>query len=235
LAHGLWLRAMCDPVGVLAPPMISSLPAAVVHASASYLETEGILLSGVLWYYGVCLIIMSISALAYTGLWRWWSKIPFMIPLGVGWVAAGQIIANTALLIDGPLGYAFLTGGTVVSFFGIYGMAFMPRPLLPQWYRLDWGIDPARVVPSGGRRLKLVPRGSHKVDLAERGRSISSPVADEAGSPRAGAPMDACDVPGGGTSLGAFIGGAVTGGRALGLGSDVARESAAVRVAAFAH
>ncbi|MBF4624838.1 hypothetical protein [Clavibacter sp. VKM Ac-2872] len=216
------------------PAMISSLPAAVVHASASYLEKEGIRLSGVLWYYGVCLIIVGISALAYTGLWRWWSKIPFMVPLGVGWLAAGQIIANTALLVDGPLGYAFLIGGTVVSFFGIYGMGFMPRPFLPRWYRLDWGIDPSRVVPSAGRRLKLIPRESRKVDLAERGRSIASPAAAEAGSPRGGAPIETCEVPGGGTFLGAFIGGAVTGDRALALGRAVARDSPAAHVEAFA-
>ena len=215
--------------------MIPSLSAAVVDASASYLDTEGVSLSGVLWYYGVCLIIVSISALAYTGLWRWWSKIPFMIPLGVGWVAGGQIIANTALLFDGPLGYAFLIGGTIVSFFGIYGMAFMPRPLLPQWYRLDLGIDPARVVPSTGRRLKLVPRGSHEVDLAERGRSIASPTATaRAGSPQGGAPTEACDVPGGATLLGAFIGGAVTAAEAASQGAATRAESAAARIRAFA-
>ncbi|WP_143757251.1 hypothetical protein [Clavibacter michiganensis] len=219
---------------MLVPAMISSLSAAVVHASASYLEQEGIRLSGVLWYYGVCLIIMSISALAYTGLWRWWSKVPFMIPLGVGWLAAGQIIANTALLVDGPLGYAFLIGGTIVSFFGIYGMGFMPRPFLPRWYRLDWGIDPSRVVPSAGRRLKLIPRETRKVDLAERGRSIASPTAAEAGSPGDRAPIQTCDTPGGGTFLSAFIGGAVTAGEALSSASDTRDGSAGARIRAFA-
>ncbi|MDA3805345.1 hypothetical protein PED38_11100 [Clavibacter sp. CT19] len=216
--------------------MIPFPSVAVVYASASYLETEGIRLSGVLWYYGVCLIIMSISALAYTGLWRWWSKIPFMVPLGVGWLAAGQIIANTALLVDGPLGYAFLIGGIIVSFFGIYGMAFMPRPLLTQWYRLDLGIDPARVVPSAGRRLMLVPRRSQKVDLAERGRSIASltAAAAKAGSPRGGATKETCDAPGGGTFLGAFIGGAITAAEAASQGSLTGAESAPTCTRAFA-
>jgi hypothetical protein len=218
---------------MLVPAMISSLPAAVVHASASVLTAAGFGLHEFVWNFGIWLIPVAISALAYTGLWRWWSKMPFMIPLGIGWIGAGQIITNIGIFFDSALGYAFLIPGTIVSFFGIYGIGFMPRPFLPRWYRLDWGIDPSWVVPSPGRRLMLIPRPSHKVDLAERGRSISSPVVDEADSPRACAPTDACDVPGGGTFLGAFIGGAVTGGRALGLGSDVARESTAARVAAF--
>ena len=177
---------------------------------------------------------MGISALAYTGLWRWWSKIPFMVPLGVGWLAAGQIISNIGLFFGPPLGYAFLIPGAIVSLFGIYGMGFMPRPFLPRWYRLDWGIDPSRVVPSSGRRLMLIPRESCKVDLAERGRSIASPAAAEAGSPRGGAPTETCDAPGGGTFLGAFIGGAVTAGEAASQGSATRAEATAARIRAFA-
>jgi hypothetical protein len=225
---------LCDPVRVPLPAMIPSLSAAVVHASASYIETQGINVDGLLRYFGVLLIIMSISALAYTGLWRWWSKMPFMIPLGVGWLAAGQIISNIGLFFGPPLGYAFLIPGAVVSLFGIYGMGFMPRPFLPRWYRLDWGIDPSRVVPSAGRRLMLVPRGSHEVDLAERGRSISSPAAGGAGSPSDSAPIETCDAPGGGTFLSAFIGGAVTAGEAASRGSVTREESTATRTRAFA-
>ncbi|MFT2750175.1 hypothetical protein ACMT9U_11390 [Clavibacter sp. Sh2036] len=231
MTRALLLRAMCDPLGVQAPAMIPSLSAAAVHASAIPWGTAGVRMDGVLWTYGGCLIVMAISALAYTGLWRWWSEMPFMVPLGAGWLAAGQIIVNTALLVDDSI--AIITG-SIMSVFGIYGMGFMPRPFLPVWYRLDWGIDPSRVVHSSGRRLMLVPRGSQDVDLVERGRSLSSPVVVEAGSSRAGAPMDACGMPGGGTFLSAFIGGAVTGARALALGSAAARESTAVRVAAFA-
>ena len=226
---------MCDHVGVPVPAMIPSLSAAVVDASASYLETQGIHLDGLLRYFGVLLIIIGISALAYTGVWRWWSKIPFMIPLGVGWLAAGQIISNIGLFFGPPLGYAFLIPGAIVSLFGIYGMGFMPRPFLPRWYRLDWGIDPARVVPSDGRRLKLVPRRSHKVDLAERGRSIASPAATaRAGSPRGSAPTETCAAPGGATLLGAFIGGAATAAEAASQGAATRAESAAARIRGFA-
>jgi hypothetical protein len=226
---------MCDHLGVLVPTMISSLPAAVVHASANPSETTGVRMDGVLWTYGVCLIVVAISALAYTGLWRWWSKIPFMIPLGVGWLAAGQIIVNTALLVDDSVAFVFIITGTIVSFFGIYGMGFMPRQFLPRWYRLDWGIDPSRVVPSAGRRLMLIPRESRKVDLVERGRSIASRAAAEAGSPRGGAPIETCDAPGGGTFLSAFIGGAVTAGEAASQGSATRAEATAARILAFAN
>ncbi|MDA3805346.1 hypothetical protein PED38_11105 [Clavibacter sp. CT19] len=219
---------------MLVPSMIPSLSAAVVRASASYIETEGINVEGLLRYFGVLLIIMSISALAYTGLWRWWSKMPFMIPLGVGWLAAGQIISNIGLFFGPPLGYAFLIPGAIVSLFGIYGMGFMPRPFLPRWYRLDWGIDPSRVVHSAGRRLLLVPRGSHEVDLAERGRSISSPAVGGAGSPLGSAPIETCDAAGGGTFLGAFIGGAVTAREAAARGSVTRAEATAARIRAFA-
>ena len=221
-------------LGVLVPAMIPSLSAAVVTASASSSGTTGVRMDGVLWTYGGCLLVMAVSALAYTGLWRWWSKMPFMVPLGAGWLAAGQMIVNTALLVDDSIALAFIITGSIVSLFGIYGMVFMPRPLLPQWYRLDWGIDPARVVPSSSRRLMLVPRGSHKVDLAERGRSLASPVVEEPGSPGAVAPIDTCAVPGGGTFLGAFIGGAVTGGDALSRGSVARERSVAACSTAFA-
>ncbi|WP_445337442.1 hypothetical protein [Clavibacter sp. CFBP 8614] len=197
-------------------------------------SAAGFGLHELVWNFGTWLIPVAVSALAYSGLWRWWSKMPFMIPLGIGWIGAGQIITNIGIFFDSSLGYAFLIPGTIVSFFGIYGIGFMPRPLLPLWHRLDWGIDPSRAVASAGQRLMLIPRGSREVDLAERGRSISSPIADEAGSPGAGAPMDAIDVPGGGTFLGAFIGGALTGVRALALGADVSQQSSAVRVTAFA-
>ena len=225
---------MCDHFGVLVPAMISSLPANVVHASASSSAATGFGLHEFVWNFGIWLMPVAISALAYTGLWRWWSKMPFMIPLGIGWIGAGQIITNIGIFFDSSLGYAFLVPGTIVSFFGIYGMGFMPRPFLPLWYRLDWGIDPSRVVPSAGRRLMLIPRGSRKVDLVERGRSIASPASADAGSPRGGAPIETCEVPGGGTFLGAFIGGAVTGDRALALGRAVARDSPAAHVEAFA-
>ncbi|WP_445337436.1 hypothetical protein [Clavibacter sp. CFBP 8614] len=219
---------------MLVPTMISSLPAAIVHASAISSETTGVGTDGVLWTYGVCLITVGVSALAYTGLWRWWSKMPFMVPLGAGWLAAGQIIVNTARLVHGPLFYAFLIGGTIVSFFGIYGMGFMPRRFLPRWYRLDWGLEPARVVRSSGRRLGLVPRGSHEVDLDVRGRSIATPAATaKAGSPRGDAPIETCDAPGGGTFLSAFIGGAITAGETSSKGSLARAESAATRTRAF--
>jgi hypothetical protein len=226
---------MCDHVGVLVPAMIPSLSAAVVHASASVSAAAGFGLDEFVWNFGIWLIPVAISALAYSGLWRWWSKMPFMIPLGIGWIGAGQIITNSGIFFDYSLGYAFLIPGTIVSFFGIYGIGFMPRPFLPQWYRLDWGIDPARVVPSAGRRLMLVPRGSHEVDLAQRGRSIASPASADAGSPRGGAPIETCEVPGGGTFLSAFVGGAITAGEAASHGSVTRAEATAARIRAFAH
>jgi hypothetical protein len=227
-------RTMCDHVGVLVPAMISSLSAAVLHASASSSTAVNFGLDELVWNFGIWLVPVAVSALAYSGLWRWWSKMPFMIPLGIGWIGAGQIITNSGIFFDSSLGYAFLIPGTIVSFFGIYGIGFMPRPFLPQWYRLDWGIDPARVVPSEGRRLKLVPRGSHKVDLAERGRSIASPTPGYAGSSVGSAPIETCDAPGGGTFLGAFIGGAITAAEAASQGSVTRAESAATRTRAFA-
>jgi len=197
---------------------------------------------GVLRYGTFCLVLIGIGALAYTGLWRWWSKGPFTIPLGIGWLGVGQSIANIGNLFHGALFDAFFIPGALVSAFGLYAFLFTPRPLLPRWYRLDRGIDPARVVVGrrprlsrgSGPRLTLVARDSPEVDLVERGRTITAPVSEGDALRGISSPVGVCAVPGGGTFLSAFLGGAVTGSEAVARGSGVARESAATQSAAFA-
>lgn len=98
-----------------------------------------------------------IGALAYFGVWRRWARrhvySPFkLIPLGLWWMGVAFLVSGlTAAVPESMVGYVLLPC-LAFGLVGFVGIVWLPRPLLPRWYKIEKGLLPAsaekRVVPS---------------------------------------------------------------------------------------
>lgn len=139
------------------------------------------------------IVFLTVGALAYSGLWRSWARwkppvvsiyyFPYL-PLGIGWTGVGLLLGAVALVLPPPaqMPVAFLVVAIVVL--GLIGMGFMPRVLLPRWYRAAKGLD---------RRASDSSRGAAVSRDASAVRSTVAGSEQDAPSPkgtRDGVPLE---------------------------------------------
>jgi hypothetical protein len=127
-----------------------------------------------------------IGALAYFGVWRRWARrhvySPYkLIPLGLWWMGVAFLVSGlTAVVPESIVGYVLLPC-LAFGLVGFVGMVWLPRPLLPRWYKIEKGLLPAsaekRVVPSASARGESRSRAPLDEDLrgeASRGFGAAS-------------------------------------------------------------
>ncbi|OUE24017.1 hypothetical protein BFL36_06515 [Clavibacter michiganensis] len=128
-------------------------------------------------------ICLTVGALAYFGLWRSWARwkrpvvsifyFPYL-PLGIGWAGAGLVVGAAALLLPSAAQMPVVYLGGAISILGLIGMGFMPRVLLPRWYRAAKGLN---------RRPSDASRGSGKSQHSSTGHAPVERAAQDAASP----------------------------------------------------
>jgi hypothetical protein len=115
---------------------------------------------------GLGIILVAVGALAYSGKWRSWSTSRALIiykvaPVALGWAGIGAIVAAVASMLPEPL--AEIVGIPAIAFFlmCLFGMVRLPRFMLPRWYRIQKGLEPAAPVSirrgTRSARVSLVP------------------------------------------------------------------------------
>lgn len=83
----------------------------------------------------VALLMIGLGVAAYSGLWRAWSRTSFTYPLGIGVMGVGLLVVAIGKLLDHGLESFVLGLGLAVVFVGACAMIWIPRVLLPDWYR----------------------------------------------------------------------------------------------------
>ncbi|WP_086517174.1 hypothetical protein [Clavibacter michiganensis] len=134
----------------------------------------------------MAIVFLTIGALAFSGLWRWWArwKPPMLsiyyfpyLPLGIGWMGVGLVVMAAGLFLPRAIEMPVIYIGLAISFFGLVGFVFMPRALLPRWYRAAKGLARGASDASSGA---AVTRDSSKVQAA------AERAAQDAASPKGG-------------------------------------------------
>ncbi|MFT2712695.1 MULTISPECIES: hypothetical protein [unclassified Clavibacter] len=98
----------------------------------------------------MAIVFLAIGLLAFSGLWRWWARLkppvvsiyyfPYL-PLGIGWMGVGYAVMAPGLFLPPAIEMPVIYLGVAIVFLGLIGMRFMPRALLPRWYRAAKGLD----------------------------------------------------------------------------------------------
>jgi hypothetical protein len=132
---------------------------------------------------GIGIILVAIGALAYSGKWRSWSTSRALIiykvaPVALGWAGVGAIVGGAASTLPEPI--EEIVGYPAVAFFllCLIGMVRLPRFMLPRWYRIQKGLEPASHVGASrgarsadgalasGEGLGLVPPIGNTADMS---------------------------------------------------------------------
>jgi len=96
------------------------------------------------------LVFLGVGVLAYSGLWRWWArrKRPIVTlfyypywPLGFGWMGVGLLILGASTLFPPAARMPVIYLGLFVEILAVCSVVWMPRALLPRWYRAAKGLD----------------------------------------------------------------------------------------------
>jgi hypothetical protein len=140
-----------------------------------------------------------IGALAYFGVWRRWARrhvySPYkLIPLSLWWMGVAFLLSGlTAVVPESIVGYVLLPC-LAFGLVGFVGMVWLPRPLLPRWYKIEKGLLPAsaekRIIVSEDAKSGPAPRGTFGMDIGcvdEKGFGAASLLGGRVG----GAPDDA--------------------------------------------
>jgi hypothetical protein len=106
---------------------------------------------------GIGIILMAVGALAYSGRWRSWStasalRIYEVAPVALGWAGVGSLVGGLSDFL--PLPLADIVGYPATAFFVLclVGMVWLPRFMLPRWYRIQKGLERDVRVGKGARR-----------------------------------------------------------------------------------
>lgn len=128
------------------------------------------------------IVFIAIGVLAFSGLWRWWARwkprfwtiyyFPHL-PLGIGWMGVGLAVMAAGLLLPPAVEMLVIYFGVAISFFGLIGFGFMPRALLPRWYRAAKGLDRRAPDASRGASVSRDPSTGQKV--VERAEDDAAP------------------------------------------------------------
>ena len=104
------------------------------------------------------LVFLGVGVLAYSGFWRWWARMkrpivtmfyfPYL-PLGIGWMGVGLLVLAAFILFPPPARLPVIYLGLFVEILAVCSAMWMPRALLPRWYRAAKGLHGS---PSSDRR-----------------------------------------------------------------------------------
>ncbi|WP_445337363.1 hypothetical protein [Clavibacter sp. CFBP 8614] len=96
------------------------------------------------------LVFLGVGALAYSGVWRWWARMkrpivtmfyfPYL-PLAIGWLGVGLLIIGAFILFPPAARLPVIYLGIFVEILAVCSAMWMPRALLPRWYRAAKGLD----------------------------------------------------------------------------------------------
>ncbi|WP_445337362.1 hypothetical protein [Clavibacter sp. CFBP 8614] len=92
----------------------------------------------------VGVVMVAIGAVAYTGLWRAWSRNRYTYPLGIGVMGVGALAVSAGRVLPPFLSSVFLYLGLGIGVVGAMSMIGVPRVLLPAWYRARMDMDSDR-------------------------------------------------------------------------------------------
>lgn len=178
------MRGICETHQVLLLPTSAaySLTAILGMASASSQDSSTLGVAAELLV--IATICLTVGALAFSGLWRWWARwkppvvsiyyFPYL-PLGIWWIGVGLVVMAAGLFVPPAIEMAVIYLGVAISFFGLIGFVFMPRALLPRWYRAAKGLD---------RRAPDAPGGAAASSGSSSGQTAVVQADKVAPSPR---------------------------------------------------
>jgi hypothetical protein len=173
---------------------------------------------------------------AYSGRWRGWAVKRYftfvLYPAGQSWalglalMGPGLLLVQVAALLPKPAGRPLGVLAIVLLLLGGIGLFYVPRPLLPRWYRAVKGLDRGPLRVSG--REETSDQWLQRIDaLTARGDALIVSHAVGAGI------VGRCAEPCGGAFIGAFIGGTMASDRASSWGDHVRARCSDMLVRGF--
>jgi len=178
------------------------------------------------------------SALAYLGVWRGWARtiIPGLgrltTPFGLGFFGAGLLLVSLPFHLPFPANRIFGSVILFIMFVGMVGMLWLPRFLLPRWFREEHGLirkKPSQVGDGSGSSVHTT--GSREADL--RSRMLTSP--EDGSETTAEGLRRAVESrsPGDTTLISGYLGGAIDGDRIGSLSAESGKGSGEIMDTAF--
>jgi len=92
----------------------------------------------------VGLVLVAIGAAAFSGLWRAWSRTRYPYPLGIGVMGVGLLVMSVGEVLPPLVSPVFMYLALGILVVGAMAMRWVPRAVLPAWYRSRMGMDSDR-------------------------------------------------------------------------------------------